>query len=320
MANNQKQFEGFLKNIQLIGEDLDSLRTSRDANRDRIKKYWKEELKRLVPTFEEQGSFKMGTVVRPIEGDYDLDDGMYLNCIGNDPEKWESTAMIQGWVCSAVEGATQGNPQKRKRCVRIPYKGGYHVDVPSYGIDSFNTTRVYEKDKQPTDFDESNPVALVEWFDERKKSHADLRDLVRFFKGWRDHQKGVLTKIKSVAMTILVSERIQSNERYDQAVIDTAQNCANHLRAGGSISKPVAPFENLTASWSDDERTKIADAFQALADKGTEARDSGTVRAGALIWQKQFGSRYPVPDEDAEKVLGPSIFVKRDIRESQPFA
>ena len=228
MADNQKQFDGFLTNIELVGDGLSSLRTSRDANRDRIKKYWKEELERAAPTFEEQGSFEMGTVIKPIEGDYDLDDGMYLTCMGDDPQEWEKTATIQGWVCSAVEGATQGDPQKRKRCVRIPYKGGYHIDVPSYGIDSHGTTRVYEKEKTPTEFVESNPVALVDWFNDCKKSHDDLRDLVRFFKAWRDYKKGATSKLKSVTMTILVSEHISSNNRNDQAVVSTALACESH--------------------------------------------------------------------------------------------
>lgn len=312
MADNQKQFEGFLENIQLIGNGLSDLRTSRDANRDRIKKYWKDDLKRAVPAFEEQGSFEMGTVIKPLEGDYDLDDGMYLKCVGDDPKKWESTATVQGWICSAVKGATKGDPQKRKRCVRIPYQGGYHIDVPAYGIDSSNKTRVYEKDKNPTAFDESNPVALVEWFNERKKSHADLRDLVRFFKAWRDNKKGSLSKIKSIAMTILIAEKIQSNDRYDFAVVDTARRCAAHIRNGGTVTKPVTPFDDLSAAWTDTDRTSIADAFDALADRGKDAIDSDTVREGALIWQKQYGSRFPVPEEDKEKALTSALITKKE--------
>ncbi|MBX7135747.1 MAG: hypothetical protein K1X67_24025 [Fimbriimonadaceae bacterium] len=300
MANNQAQFEGFLGNIELIGDDLSSLRTSRNANRDRITKYWKETLKRAVPEFEEQGSFEMGTVVRPTEGDYDLDDGMYLKCIGDDPTEWESTATIQGWVCDAVSGATHGDPQKRKRCVRVPYKGGYHIDIPAYGVDSFGTIRVYEKGVEPNQFVESNPAALVNWFGERKKSHDDLRDLVRFFKAWRDYKMGSLMKVKSVTMTILISERIVSGDRYDQAVVDTARACDTHIRYGGSVSKPVAPFEDLTLGWTNAERIAIADAFKTLADRGQDAIDADSVRDGALIWEKQFGPRFPVPDEDKD--------------------
>lgn len=307
MADNQKQFSGFLGNIELVGNDLSSLRKSRDANRDRITKYWKDTLKRAVPTFEEQGSFEMGTVIRPLEGDYDLDDGMYLNCIGSDPAKWESTATIQGWVCKAVEGATKGDPQKRKRCVRVPYQGGYHIDIPSYGTDSFGTIRVYEKSVDPKDFVESNPTALVDWFNERKASHDDLRDLVRFFKAWRDYKKGALMKVKSVTMTILISEQIASNSRYDKAVVETARACESHIRGGGSINKPVAPFEDLTSSWTQEDRTAIADAFKAIADRGQDAIDADTVREGALIWQKQFGSRYPVPEESDSKSGGGAL-------------
>lgn len=301
MANNQTQFKKYLSNIELVGGDLSSLRSSRDANRERIRKHWRNVLARTVPTFEEQGSFEMGTVVRPLEGDYDLDDGMYLQCIGSDSSKWPATSTVQRWVSDAVSGYTVETPKKMKRCVRVRYKGGYHIDIPAYGIDSFGTTRVFKKDQAPTDFDESNPVALVKWFSERKQSHSNLRDLVRFFKAWRDKKKGVLSKVKSVTMTILVSEQIQSNDRYDQAVVDTARACESYIRSGGSVSKPVAPFDCLSSSWSTDDRTAIADAFKVLADSGEDAISSAKERDGALIWQRQFGDRFPVPPEEAAK-------------------
>lgn len=315
MAENHKQFKGFLEKIELVGDDLTDLRKSRNANRDRITKHWKETLKRTVPTFEEQGSFEMGTVIRPITGDYDLDDGMYLNCIGDDPEKWPATSTIQGWVVDAVKGATSADPKKMKRCVRIPYKGGYHIDIPSYGTDSFGTIRVFKKDQSPTEFDESNPLALVAWFKERKESHSDLRDLVRFFKAWRDKQGGRLSKVKSVAMTILVAEQIKSSDRYDLAVRDTARSCESFIRAGGNISKPVAPFDSLSSSWTQEDRTAIADAFKNLADRGQDAIDADSIIEGAKIWQKQFGDRFPVPEEDkssgltsgAQRTAGPAI-------------
>lgn len=307
MADNQKQFKGFLANIELVGDDLADLRTSRDANRDRIKKHWKDILKRTVPSFEEQGSFEMGTVVRPISGDYDLDDGMYLQCIGDDPDKWPATSTVQGWVVDAVKGATSTDPKKMKRCVRIPYKGGYHIDIPAYGTDSFGTVRVFKKDQAPNEFDESNPVALVDWFKERKKSHNDLRDLVRFFKAWRDHKRGTLLKIKSVTMTILISEQIVSSDSYAESVISTARACDTYIRYGNKICKPVAPFDELTSGWTTEDRTAIADCFKALADRGDDALSAETERDGALIWEKQFGNRFPVPDADTSKSAGEAL-------------
>lgn len=320
MPNTQTQFEQFLKNIELVGDDLANLRSSRDANRGRITKHWREVLERKLPIFEEQGSFEMGTVIRPLEGDYDLDDGMYLQCIGDDPSKWPSTSAVQGWVIDAVKGCTRDDPKRMKRCVRIPYQNNYHIDIPAYGQDHFGATRVFRKNQEPTEFDESNPLALVDWFKERKQSHSDLRDLVRFFKAWRDKQKGTLYKVKSVTMTVLVAEQIQSGDRYDQAMVNTARACENFIRCRFAIKKPVAPFDDLSSSWSEDDRSAIADAFLSLADRGTEAMSAESVRDGARIWRSQFGTRFPVPEDDSEKDALPSIFVKRDISESKPFA
>ena len=185
-----------------------------------------------------------------------------------------------------------------KRCVRVPYQGGYHIDIPAYGKDEEGKTRVFKKATPATEFEESNPVDLVDWFAKKKKLYPSLRDLVRFFKAWRDFQKGDLLKVKSVAMTILIANKIVEAATYGESVVKTARACEAHLRYNGTIQKPVAPFEDLTSSWSADERTAIADAFKTLADRGDDAIAAETVRDGALIWQRQYGLRYPVPEEE----------------------
>lgn len=309
MADNQKQFDEFLSNIQLVGTGLDDLRKSRDANRDRIKEYWKETLERVHPTFDEQGSFAMGTVVKPVsaEEDYDLDDGMYLNCIGEDTDEWPSTEAVQDWIKSAVEGYTRESPSKKKRCVRVPYKNGYHVDIPVYGTDESGKVRVFEQGKDASEFSESNPVDLANWFTDQCENHDDLRDLVRFFKAWRDYKGGRLKKLKSVAVTIMIAKKIASSSSNGQAVVDTASACETHIRGGGTITKPVAPYDDLTEGWSDEDREKIADAFKNLAERGLDALSAESVRDGALIWQKQFGERFPVPEEDKEKAAAEAL-------------
>ncbi len=46
--------------------------------RDKIKKYFSEELDVKKPKFYGQGSYMMNTTVTPIDGEYDIDDGIYL--------------------------------------------------------------------------------------------------------------------------------------------------------------------------------------------------------------------------------------------------
>ena len=70
------------------------------------------------------------------------------------------------------------------------------------------------------------------------------------------------------------------------------------------ISKPVSPFDEMTKDWSEDDRKAISDAFKTLADRGGDAIAAETVRDGALIWQRQFGGRYPVPEEESKSQSG----------------
>lgn len=298
MANTEQQFKGFLDNIRLTNDDLTPLRTSRDANRERIRKYWRETLKRTVPTFEEQGSFDMGTGVKPLSGDHDIDDGVYLQCIGTDRSTWPSTATLQGWLVNAVSGATHGDPQKRKRCVRVPYKGGYHIDLPAYGTDESGKFRLFEKGKVPSDFVESNPCAFADWFREKNRVQPKTRDVVRFIKAWRNYQGGELKRLKGVAITILVANNLCAYERYDETVANTARACATYLELNRSIFDPVAPWENLTEAWTPSEMDAVIAEFKALADRGDEAIDEDTVRDAALIWKGEFGARFPVPAEE----------------------
>lgn len=301
MPNNHAQFKGFLENIQISTDDLTRLRKSRDANRDRVFKHWKEVLERPIPSFEEQGSFAMGTIIRPPDGeneDYDLDDGMYLNCIGDNPAAWPATATVQGWVVDAVKGYTRESPKRMKRCVRIPYQDGYHIDLPSYGINASGKTLVFKKDQAPSDFEESNPLQLVEWFEAYKNGNSNVRDFVRYFKAWRDNRQGCLLKIKSVTMTILIATRASYSYRHDQGVVETARACEAFIRSGSSILKPVAPFDDLTGSWTAEDRSNIAEAFKTLAERGDLALAADDVREGALIWQRQFGKRFPVPEDE----------------------
>lgn len=300
MANTEKQFKEYLDNIRLTDAALAPLRTSRNANRERIKDYWKDVLKRPVPSFDEQGSYEMGTGVEPLNGDHDLDDGVYLNCIGDDPAKWPATSTVQDWIAAAVSGYTKSDPQKRKRCVRVPYAADYHIDLPVYGTDAAGKYRLYEKGKQPAEFVESNAAEFAKWFKEKKDATPKIRDVVRFLKAWRDYQGGGLRRLKGVGITILVANNIQSFERFDETVAKTARACANHLMLYRSIVDPVAPWENITASWSSDDMDAVIADLNALADRGDAAIKEEKVRDAALIWNKEFGDRYPVPDEEVD--------------------
>lgn len=81
--------------IYLKSDKKESLRTSRNALRDKIKKYFSEELDVKKPKFYGQGSYMMNTTVTPIDGEYDIDDGIYLEHLKDTDEgDWPTPSTV----------------------------------------------------------------------------------------------------------------------------------------------------------------------------------------------------------------------------------
>ena len=137
MANNNEQFKAFHETIKASEVKLTKLRTNRDAIRDKIRKYFKENHEDYIqPKFSWQGSFAMKTILNPIKdedglGVYDLDDGVYF--IGDS----EDDRQTIDWYHKEVREAVKDHTDQ----VRVMYADGHHVDLAIY----FKT----EDDKHP---------------------------------------------------------------------------------------------------------------------------------------------------------------------------
>jgi hypothetical protein len=83
MANCHGLFQEYHKTIKLSASKKELLRKGRNSLRKIIKNFFKENLKIKEPKFWSQGSYALKTIVNPINGDYDIDDGVYLQSIDN---------------------------------------------------------------------------------------------------------------------------------------------------------------------------------------------------------------------------------------------
>ena len=78
MADLHSEFKIFHDSIALNSSKKESLRKSWDAIREKIRKHFRDQLKVNVPKFRGQGSYAMGTTVNPLDSEFDIDDGIYL--------------------------------------------------------------------------------------------------------------------------------------------------------------------------------------------------------------------------------------------------
>ncbi len=303
MADCHDLFCKFLEEIRLSDSKKDSLRTSRNANRNRIKAHFHVVLKKEEPECYGQGSYSMHTMVNPLDGDFDIDDGVYLQGLGTDPSKFPSCETVHGWIIDATKGYTKVPPERRSNCVRVRYADDYHVDLPCYAENAEGVPMLFRKGKNPV---ESSPREFSDWF--KDKVNADgvqLRYVIRYLKAWRDHQGGDALLASGLGLTILASDNFIADDCDDVAFVKTATRIHSHMNAGGNIIKPVRPYEHLDEGWTQNQRDNYIKKLKALMDRGSDAleEESRTVASG--IWKQIFGSRFPIVEE-AKKLVTPA--------------
>jgi hypothetical protein len=300
MADLSKEFNNFHDQIVLSNSRKDSLRTSRNAIRDRIRKYFKEILKVTSPKFYMQGSFAMGTTVNPLDGEFDIDDGVYLQHLDeNDNSNWPIPETVHQWVIKATDGPTKEKPMNKRTCVRVRYAGQYHVDLPIYAkyLDEQRLAEIGENG-----WHHSDSKALTDWFINQVSNKGEqLRRAVRFIKAWSDFQSGRRGKMPSgLILTVLVSNHYCANERDDIAFADTIGAISNAVRSAFYVYNPVDAGEELTDRLTEIQKTRFQEAISIAAEAAANAINTDERHEAAQKWRKQFGDRFPAVEKEED--------------------
>jgi cyclic GMP-AMP synthase DncV-like protein len=299
MADCHDLFQEYLDEICLSATKKNSLRTSRNANRGRIRDHFQDTLKKEVPKFYGQGSYMMHTMVNPIDDDFDIDDGVYLQGLGTDRSKWPSCETVHGWIIDATKGYTSKPPESKPACVRVYYQGGYHIDLPCYAMNDANVPMLFRKGKLPV---ESDPRAFTEWFQHHVNGRGEQqRNLVRYLKAWRDFQQGDALLVSGLGLTILASDHFHVDARDDISLVRTAEKIYAHLLVGNHITKPVTPYENLDESWTENDRKAWLKKMKNLVDRGNDALAEKKKSTASGIWRQLLGDRFPLAEGEGEE-------------------
>ena len=242
MANTHKLLNMFCSEITISTSKSNNLKTSRDALRSDIKD-WFDEKGKKTPIFCWQGSFSMKTLVNPISGDYDLDDGVYLQGYEDvEMEDWPATSTVHSWIKDAVKDRTKADPVDKDTCIRVCYAAGYHIDLPIYIVKN----EVAYLAHKSQGWIESDPKAFRSWFID-KVTDSDygeqLRSTVKYLKAWKDYKN---VSLKGLEVTILATENFeQYTNRDDKCLRDTVEAIIEALENDFKCVKPVVPGEDL---------------------------------------------------------------------------
>jgi len=324
----QAKFRQFDEAIKLKRFDENAeLREKRDRVltrlRDGLAKQFPSTLNRPTFTSFNQGSYDMGTGVKPLNGDYDIDVGLVFNV---DISK-HGPIEVKEWVYNAVKDHTT-DVRFRRPCITVFYvQGGepkYHVDLAVYAKDWTGTLHL-AMGKQHASADQrqwltSEPQKLVELVASKFSGDdaEQFRRVIRYLKRWKDCQfpaEGTAAPtgigITACALNWFAAEKSStwnyntySNQTtYDDLVATTRlverirQNFV-HTYANGQYSDrlkvtlPVPPGNDVFARMSNQQmvefKQRIDTLFGTLVGAGKRDENEASV-----MLRKVFGDAFP---------------------------
>lgn len=293
MADMQVEFKTFHDVIALASGKKVLLRTARNALRDRIRRHFRDVLKLNIPKFHGQGSYAMGTIVNPLNGEFDIDDGVYLQHLDTgDKSNWPTPETVHRWLVHATDGHTGQKPIDKRTCVRVRYAGQYHVDLPAYG--ELNGDYLLAE-KGEKGWHRSDPLALTNWFNGSVKVHGEqLRRIVRYLKAWADFQSSRRGKMSNgLILTIMAANHFYATMRDDICFANLLRAIADEVSVVFCVYNPVDAAEELTSRLTAQQKNIFQEIVADAAYAAAEAIKIEDRHEASNIWRKQFGDRFP---------------------------
>lgn len=301
------------KEVTLPQSDQDDMRKRRDANRKRLKNGLDKNGNPASLYSKSQGSYAMKTMLRHPENDYDIDDGVYFDmeelkgAQGGDMTAIDARHMVRDAV---DDGSFSNPPEVRKNCIRVPYKEGYHVDIPVYrrvvsGQDSEgNDTYDYEL-ASSKGWRRSDAREVTKWFNDAISDQADngpsedsgrqLRRVTRMIKKFAKSRESWSDKILSgFGITALVVECFRpDSHREDRSLYETMKAIKNRLQGNLVVKHPVTPGEEITEGVDDSKARFLFEKLDAAVEDLAKLFENECTRKDALsCWDKAFGTKF----------------------------
>lgn len=311
MANNHEQFIAFNDVIKITDTQRKTLQTNRDAIREKIRKYYRENYPNdIQPKFNMQGSYAMHTILNPIKdsdgsGTYDLDDGIYF--LSDNETDRLTIEEYHKRIFNAIKGHTTTGEEDNDPCVTVLYADGHHLDLPIY----FKSETDNDHPKLAHKMDgwiDTDPKDFYKWFNGRDK-HPQLRHLVRYLKAWCEYVRSETDKKMPTGciLTILAEKHYVPNNRDDVAMQKILTSIYDELSAydGFHCRRPTFPVgEDLFLSYSDKRKNDFLTELKSFKNDAEKAIESHNPHDACVRWQKHFGNRFSCStakdvDEDA---------------------
>ena len=279
-------------NSRLLGATVEGLDISPQQYELAVHRYgdigqWLVDLGIGEPTVYPQGSFRLGTVLRPTTGgEFDID-LVFLRPVAKESITQEELRAQAGQLLRAyiaARGASNGNPtlKERGRCWELIYTGDrFHMDVlPVIPDPDGDETAVLLSDRDLFLWQHSNPIGYADWFWSSMEEAVDvaraqlaaalsrdvedvpqwlvrttLQRVVQLLKLHRDRffQSNPHDKPASILITTLATHAYGGESDLYEAFRKVAHNLPTHVEwRNGTwwVPNPAHEDENFADKWN----------------------------------------------------------------------
>lgn len=293
MADLHGAINQFHRQITVRPEIRIAIRIAIESIRKQIRRHFRHTIHQPEPRFRSQGAYAINTLVNPINGEFNLNDGVYLLHLDNQEDRnWPTGATVHGWLLKALYNFGRAKIIENGTYVRVQYKGLYNVDLRVYGMLNGQVKQAVKG----IDWIQCDPHALVQWFKNHVSSHGEqLLRIIRYVKAWSDFQSLNSEQMPiSLLLSVLAVRHFQENARDDVALAYTFKVISKAVISYFSIPNPVDHKEELAGHLSFAQMKRFCTAIEEAAATAVRAIRGYDAREASILWQSLFGNRFPL--------------------------
>lgn len=337
MVDVQKHFESFHEKIKLKQFDENqTLREKRDIVLDKLRSRLKtifEEKDEPAPIYEtfDQGSYKIGTGVVPLDSDFDIDVGVSFKVKKDD---YPDPVEVKKWVYDALNVHPHKKVDMRRSCVTVFYQKDdepvYHVDLAVYSDESCNADgkKYLAKGKLNSAAENklwvvSDPKGLADKVGDKYSGDdkSQFIKVIRYLKRWKDFNFSSNGNAAPIGMglTISASNWFSPNKTYDglankykyddlKATRGVVKGMLDNFGERLKVYLPVEPYSELFEKMTENQMANLKEKLNCLLEALDSAAAEVDPHEACKTLSKVFGEDFPVPDkpETGDK-KGPAI-------------
>lgn len=256
-----------------------------------------EHLSRNLPGFlktEMQGSFALGTIIRPTNGrEYDLDMLVFREF---DRSKTSKDYIEEVHRTMKANKTYADMVKMRKRCVEVNYAGEFHMDiVPCVKIRG----ELHICNRQTNKFEITDGTGFREWFNRKNKvTHGNLKRVARLLKYLRDYKRTFTAP--SILLTTLIGNAVRDGDdgsefRTLPDALKVVTNRINDFLKPGSkprIFNPALRKEDFSRDWDSTRYRNFRNRFNGYAKRINNAFAESDPARSVSAWRGLFGDDF----------------------------